>query len=84
MYKKLLFFSDAAVIPRPTLEQFEAMLRYDLEVCRRMGIEAPRVALIHCTEKVNEKFPHTLDYVTLKEVPPPVLTETCTWTGPWM
>ncbi len=49
------------------LEQFEAMLRYDLEVCRRMGIEAPRVALIHCTEKVNEKFPHTLDYVTLKE-----------------
>ena len=43
------------------------MLRYDLEVCRRMGIEAPRVALIHCTEKVNEKFPHTLDYVTLKE-----------------
>ena len=31
MYKKLLFFSDAAVIPRPTLEQFEAMLRYDLE-----------------------------------------------------
>ena len=42
-------------------------LRYDLEVCRRMGIEAPRVALIHCTEKVNEKFPHTLDYVTLKE-----------------
>lgn len=51
MYKKLLFFSDAAVIPRPTLEQFEAMLRYDLEVCRRMGIEAPRVALIHCTEK---------------------------------
>ena len=51
MYKKLLFFSDAAVIPRPTLEQFEAMLRYDLEVCRRMGIEAPHVALIHCTEK---------------------------------
>ena len=66
-YNKLLFFSDAAVIPRPTLEQFEAMLRYDLAVCRRMGISAPRVALVHCTEKVNEKFPHTLDYVTLKE-----------------
>ncbi len=45
------------------------MLRYHLEVCRRMGIEAPRVALIHCTEKVNEKFPDTLDYVTLKERP---------------
>lgn len=67
LYNKLLFFSDAAVIPRPTLEQFDAMIRYDVEVCRRMGIEEPRVALIHCTEKVNEKFPHTLDYVTLKE-----------------
>lgn len=65
-YPKLLFFSDAAVIPRPTLEQFEAMLKYDLEVCRRLGIAEPRVALIHCTEKVNEKFPHTIDYVELK------------------
>lgn len=66
-YNKLLFFSDAAVVPRPTLDQFEAMLCYDLEVCRRMGIPAPRVALVHCSEKVNEKFPHTLDYVILKE-----------------
>lgn len=66
-YNKLLFFSDAAVIPRPTLEQFDAMIRYNVSVCRRMGIEAPRIALIHCTEKVNEKFPHTLDYVALKE-----------------
>ena len=48
-YNKLLFFSDAAVIPRPTLAQFEAMLKYDLEVCRRLGISEPRVALIHCT-----------------------------------
>jgi len=66
-YNKLLFFSDAAVIPRPTLDHFDAMIRYNLDVCRRMGIDTPRVALIHCTEKVNEKFPHTLDYVTLKE-----------------
>ena len=67
LYHKLLFFSDAAVIPRPTLAQFEAMLKYDLEVCRRLGISEPRVALIHCTEKINEKFPHTLDYAVLKE-----------------
>ena len=66
-YNKLLFLSDAAVIPRPGLAHFDAMIRYDVEICRRMGIPEPRVALIHCTEKVNEKFPHTLDYVTLKE-----------------
>ncbi|MGL5272254.1 MAG: phosphate acyltransferase [Phocaeicola sp.] len=65
--KKLLFFSDSAVIPRPTLAQFQAMLRYDLAICRRFDIVAPRVALIHSSEKVSEKFPHTLDYVTLKE-----------------
>ena len=66
-YNKLLFFSDAAVIPNPQLNHLDAMIRYNVDVCRKMGIESPRVALIHCTEKVNEKFPFTLDYVTLKE-----------------
>ena len=65
-YNKLLFFSDAAVIPNPQLNHLDAMIRYNVDVCRKMGIESPRVALIHCTEKVNEKFPFTLDYVTLK------------------
>ena len=67
LYHKLLFFSDAAVIPRPTLEQFREMISNDIEVCRCLGCEEPRIALIHCTEKVNEKFPHTLSYVELKE-----------------
>ena len=67
LYHKLLFFSDAAVIPRPTLEQYRAMITYDVALCRALGNEQPRVALIHCTEKVNEKFPHTLSYVQLKE-----------------
>ena len=66
-YKKLLFFSDAAVIPSPSLEQFDAMIRYNVVVCRKLGIDTPRIALIHCTEKVSEKFPFSLDYVTLKE-----------------
>ena len=53
--------------PRPTLEQYRAMITYDVALCRALGNEQPRVALIHCTEKVNEKFPHTLSYVQLKE-----------------
>lgn len=65
-YDKLLLFSDAAVIPRPTLEQFESIVSYGIEICRRLGKDTPRVALIHCTEKVNEKFPHTLSYESLK------------------
>lgn len=67
LYHKLLLFSDAAVIPRPTLEQFRSMITCDLALCRTLGNEQPRVALIHCTEKINEKFPHTLSYVQLKE-----------------
>jgi len=66
VYERLIFFSDAAVIPRPDLKQFEAMIRYDVDVCRKLGIDEPKVALIHFTEKVNQKFPHTLDYVELR------------------
>ena len=66
-YPKLLVFSDPAVIPRPTLPQFKAIIRYATEVAQSCGVEEPRIALTHCSEKVNEKFPHTLDYVTLKE-----------------
>ena len=64
-YDKLLFVTDAAVIPRPTLEQREAMLQYAISACHDFGIEKPYVSLIHCSEKVGDKFPHTLDYVTI-------------------
>lgn len=67
-YNKLLFFSDAAVIPRPTLQQRIEMIWYAIRVCRRFGIEQPRIALIHCTEKVSAKFPHSLDYVNIVEL----------------
>ncbi len=67
LYHKLLFFSDAAVIPQPTYEQFRAMVMNDIEICRSMGCEEPRVALVHCSEKVSVKFPHTLCYTELKK-----------------
>lgn len=67
LYHKLLFFSDAAVIPRPTLEQFRAMIKANTLVCHRLGHEQPRIALVHCSEKTSEKFPHTLSYAQLKE-----------------
>lgn len=67
-YHKLLFFSDAAVIPRPTLQQRIEMITYAIKVCNKFGIEQPRVSLIHCTEKVSPKFPHSLDYVNIVEL----------------
>ena len=62
-YEKLLFFSDSAVIPYPTQNQRIQQIRYMLYVCRALGIEEPKISLIHCTEKVNEKyFPFTVGY----------------------
>jgi phosphotransacetylase len=67
-YDKLLFFSDAAVIPRPTLQQRIEMVWYAIHACRHFGIAQPRIALTHCTEKVSPKFPHSLDYVNIVEL----------------
>ena len=68
MYAKLLFMTDVAVIPYPTKEQREQQLRYLLGLCRKMGVEEPRVALINCSEKVNAKhFPCTVEYQELVE-----------------
>ena len=65
---RLLFVTDVAVIPHPTKEQREAQLSYLLDLCRAMGIDEPRVALINCSEKVNAKhFPFTAEYVELIE-----------------
>ena len=62
-YDKLLFMTDVAVIPQPTKEQRQQQLRYVLRLCRSMGIKLPGVALINCSEKVDERhFPHTAEY----------------------
>lgn len=65
--QRTIAFSDAAVIPQPTMQQFEAIAKSLIHVTHSMGEEQPRIALIHCTEKVSEKFPHTLCYQQLIE-----------------
>ena len=66
LYHKLLFFSDAAVIPYPSLSQFRKIILHDIAVCHALGVLQPRIALIHCTEKIDQKFLVTSDYVALK------------------
>lgn len=67
-YHKMLFFSDSAVIPMPTLQQRTEQVRYLVNLCHGIGMKRPKIALVHCTEKVNGKtFPLTLDYVEIKE-----------------
>ena len=65
-YEKLLFFTDAAVIPVPTPVQRRQQIRYMNYVCHALGIEEPRISLIHCAEKVSSKaFPYTADYLDI-------------------
>jgi len=66
--EKLLFFSDAAVIPSPTFSQRVEIVRYLTACCHSFGITCPRIALVHCSEKVNAKMPVTLDYVRIVEM----------------
>ena len=68
-YDKLLFFTDAAVIPIPTQEQRVQQVRYMADICHNFGIEVPRISLIHSSEKVDARhFPYTEGYLTIKDM----------------
>jgi len=44
-------------------------VKYAARVCHAFGIKQPRISLIHCTEKVNEKyFPFTQGYQDIKRM----------------
>jgi len=67
-YPRMLFFTDAAVIPYPTHEQRVEQVRYVTRLCHHFGIAQPRVSLIHCSEKVGGKFfPFTERYAEIIE-----------------
>ena len=67
-YDKMLFFTDAAVIPYPTHEQRVEQVRYIAKLCRDFGIAQPKISLIHCSEKVGGKFfPFTERYCEIIE-----------------
>lgn len=65
-YPRMILFSDAAVIPFPTQEQRIAQVRYVVRAWHIMGVECPRVSLIHCSEKVDARhFPYTAGYADI-------------------
>ena len=67
-YHKLIFFSDPAVIPYPTLEQRKAMIKYAINSCYKFGLVKPKVALIHATEVANPKITFMQDYLDIKQM----------------
>ena len=67
-YHKLAFFTDPAVIPAPNKEQRIEMIKYALETARKFGVEQPKVALLHATEKPNPKIAFMQDYLDIIEL----------------
>lgn len=66
-YHKLLFFTDAAVIPYPTHEQRIEQVRYAAQLCQKLGSKEPRIALIHCAEHGGKQFPFVDGYADIKQ-----------------
>ena len=67
-YRKLLFFSDPAVIPEPTKEQRIEMIKYAIQTAYKFGVERPKIALIHATEQANLKIRFMQDYLDIVEL----------------
>ncbi len=60
-YHKLLVVTDVAVIPAPTLNEKVMLTKYAISVCKSMGIELPKIALIAPTEQVLPKIQSCVD-----------------------
>ncbi|MGC3954535.1 MAG: phosphate acyltransferase [Propionicimonas sp.] len=67
-YPKLLAMSDAAVIPRPTLEDKVRIVAAGVRTLRQLGIPRPVVAALCAAENVSEKMPETLDALRLSQL----------------
>ncbi len=59
--EKLLFLTDVAFLPYPTLEEKVKIINNTVEVCNACGIDMPKVAPVAAVEVVNPKMPATVE-----------------------
>jgi phosphotransacetylase len=78
----LLFITDTAVIPVPSLEQKIAMAKYAVEMAGRFGIRKPRIALVSATEKSSRHFASNHDYGEMMKMAREGLFADCIMDGP--
>lgn len=73
---RLVLFTDVAVIPYPTNEQRQQQIEYLIAMLHKMGVSQPRIALIHCSEHVDERhFPFTAHYEALRTDTPDLIID---------
>ncbi|MBQ7707951.1 MAG: phosphate butyryltransferase [Lachnospiraceae bacterium] len=67
-YDRLLFLSDVAFIPYPTLEDKAGIIKNTVEVAHACGLECPKVAPVAAVEVVNPKMPATVEAAELAKM----------------
>ena len=67
-YPRLLIVTDAAQIPYPDFNQKVEMINHAVAVARKLQIETPKVAVLTATEKVNPKWPCSLEAAQLAKM----------------
>jgi len=81
-YHKLLFITDPAVIPSPTLEQKIIMAEYAILMTARFGISRPKIALISASEKPSRHFKSSEDYGVMCKMAKKGKIANCIMDGP--
>lgn len=62
---RLLFLTDVAFMPYPTLEDKVNIINYTVEVAKACGVSMPKVAPLAAVEVVNPKMPVTVEAAEL-------------------
>ena len=66
-YHKLLFLTDGGMVVAPDLEQKREILHNVLSLCRFLGYDMPKVAVLCAVETVSARMTETEDAAQLKE-----------------
>lgn len=67
-YDRMLFLTDVAFIPYPTLEDKAGIIGNTVEVAHACGIACPKVAPLAAVEVVNPKMPATVEAAELTKM----------------
>ena len=78
----LLFLTDVAFVPYPTLEDKANIIRNTVEICEACGIENPKVAPLAAVEVVNPKIKKTVEADELTKMNERGEIERCIVDGP--
>lgn len=63
---RLLGVTDGGMVPQPDLEQKAAIIANAVDLFHRLGVPAPKVAVLAANEKPNPKIPGSADALELK------------------